>query len=56
MDKAFTTPIKWIIFTLISMVISYCFTGISVITLGLLITGFLFSVAYLYKEYLFNDN
>ncbi|TWD92390.1 hypothetical protein FB550_11821 [Neobacillus bataviensis] len=50
MVKFLPSSVKWLVFTLLSSLISYYFTGLSNITLSSFITGFIFSVGYLYRN------
>ncbi|MCM3162067.1 hypothetical protein [Metabacillus litoralis] len=54
MGKLFPTSLKWLLFTFASSVLSIYLTGISIITLSVFLTGFIFSIGYLYKDQLSN--
>ncbi|MHC0037782.1 hypothetical protein [Pseudoneobacillus sp. C159] len=41
---------RWLFFTLFSSLVSYYLSSISLLTIGTFLTGFIFSIAYLYKE------
>ncbi|WHY88170.1 hypothetical protein QNH39_10135 [Neobacillus novalis] len=50
MAKWLPSSIKWLLFTFFSSVLTYCFTGLSTITICTFLTGFIFSIGYLYKN------
>lgn len=48
------TSLKWLLFTFITTLTSSYLTGISIFTLALFVTGFIFSIGYFCKEHLLN--
>lgn len=42
MVKNLPSSVKWLLFTFISSILSYCVTGLSSITISSFITGFIF--------------
>lgn len=46
------TSMKWLLFTFITTLTSGYLTGISIFTLALFVSGFIFSIGYFYKEHL----
>ncbi|CAH2715949.1 hypothetical protein BACCIP111895_03133 [Neobacillus rhizosphaerae] len=54
MVKYFPSSVKWLLFTFISTVLSFCLTGLSSITISAFFTGFMFSIAHLYRNNLEN--
>lgn len=56
MVKYLPSSVKWLLFTFISADLSFCLTGLSYITISAFFTGFIFSIAYLYRNSLENKD
>ncbi|WP_156351181.1 hypothetical protein [Neobacillus vireti] len=50
MVKWLPSSIKWLLFTFFSSMLSYYFTGLTNLTICTFLTGFVFSIGYLYKN------